>query len=408
MTQAPTGSSVRLRARASDDPRAAAATVTAEPGRLRLETPTRTRELVVGTDVHAAAFRPGPDGATGQVTLLDGAGQPVLALDVADWVPMTLRVSQALDCEPGDDELAWSGFRDLLTTAGLPVRPGAPTAPPEVTAGLAPDRRAAAVLSLLLGLTGFVWFAGFLYYAATESHALERAALGFALLLSLALVAQQAGTALRRRALPSGQVVEPRPSVPINNRFRRGARVVLTPAEGPLEAIAVRNSVGVLQWLDGPTSPLGVSLARVVTPPGAPHPERVELVDGRGRVLMRLPWDQWFGGDDAGLRMLADRGVVVEDVAGAAINEATQEMLFWPRTERYAGELLNLPGVLQPQGMLGLALALSVIPVAAGLAAPDGGPTILLGLAIGVLLLGPSIVGLARRGSLNRPRPPAP
>jgi len=251
-------------------------------------------------------------------------------------------------------------------------------------------------------LSAVVWLVSLFVLAQVDRPGLPPAVLGLTTACALVLAVEQVLRRRRGRRLPAGDAIAPQPSVPVTGRFRRTARLVLVPAGGPVESLVVRDTAHHQLWLDGPASPLGVQRALVVTPPGADRPERVDLVDGLGRAVVRLPWDQWFGGAPEQLSVPERRGIPVEPTVRPSLGPAA-EMLLLPRSARFALSTFRPPGGLGAIRDGQLAIGVTVLPIAVVVGGYESTATLLLGLLNGALLLGPVLARALARW-LDAPR----
>ena len=401
MTRA--GTAVRWWGRGDTDPVAATATVLARPGEVVLTVRGSTRTLRVGTNVVRARYDEA-HGLAGRLAFLAPDGTPVVVLEVAEWLPGLVAVS---DHNHGalTDPLAWSGVAELTGAAGLPLERGRVGGPVTDT----PKRTAVSPwllgTTVALSLSGVVWIIALVAGRFEGSRPVWSAALIVMVLCSAALWVEHQLRLAAGRRLPDGQAVAPRPSVPVTRRFARDARLVLAPSgAGPLQTLVVRFPDRVQEWFDGPASPLGIQRAVVVTPPGAASPERVDLVDGLGRQSVQLPWDQWFGAGEEGLAALAARGVTVERTTGPALAGPLRSLL-GPRSSRYALDPHELPGAFDTPAMSPLAAGASVVVLLVGLRLPST-LMIVAGVLNGLLLFGTPLGRLVTSRWLDRPRPP--
>jgi hypothetical protein len=389
---------VRLRSRSSDDPAGASSTVTARPGELELDTCAGRRTLRIGSDVVTARYDQGV-GLAGRLALVAPDGSTAAVLDVADWVPDIVAASG--HCRGGlDDPRAWTGLRQLLGTAGLDLDDGKVAEDPDVR----PTRRRpgpATVVSMALGVAGALWFSAVLLSMWLDSLGAALGVLVIMTLCSAVLAADHALRSRRSRRLPAGEVVRPQPAVPVTRRFARDAALVLSPGQGTVELVVVRHSSLDQEWFDGPAAPLGIHCARVITPAGFTAPERVDLVDGLGRQVARLPWDQWFGRTSTGLDRLAACGLPIEHVTGPSLGAARG--LLGPSSMRHAVNPFVAPGGLGYGQDLAIAFAVTAVPITVGAQLPST-PTLVLGIVNGVLLISPLLTRLLARPILDRPQ----
>lgn len=389
---------VRLRSRSTDDPAVASGTVTARPGELVLDTRAGRRTLRVGTDVATARYDPGV-GLAGRLALIAPDGSTAAVLDLADWVPDIVAASG--HCRGGlDDPRSWTGLGRLLGTAGLDLRGGRVPDEPDVRPF--PQRPGpVTAVSVALSLAAAVWVSAVLLSDRVDSLGAALVVLAVMTACCAVLAADHALRSRRSRRLPAGDAVRPQPSVPVTRRFARDAALVLSPGQGPVELVVVRDSSLDQEWFDGPAAPLGIHRARVVTPAGSTSPERVDLVDGLGRQVVRLPWDQWFGGNSTGLDRLAARGLPVEPVAGPSLGVA--KGLLGPSSMRHAVNPFVVPGGLGYGPDLAIAFAVTAVPITVGVQLPSPA-TLVLGVVNGVLLFAPLVTRLLARPLLDRTR----
>lgn len=393
---------VRRWSRGSDDPTTAASNVVADPGELTLTVRGERRTLRVGTDVVSVRYDEGR-GKAGRVAFLGVDGQRVMVLEVSEWMPGLTSFSQYCHgdlTEPVD----WTGARELTAAAELPLECGRVRAP--VTVSPKQAGRPAFVVAATIGLSlcGVVWIIALALNGVLDSRPVWSTALVAMAAFSIVLFAeQQVRWALARRQ-PPGEALRPHPDVPVARSFRREARLVLSPAApGPVDTLIVRYPDRRQERMDGPASPLGVQRAVVVTPTGATRPERVEFLDGLGRQLLRLRWDQWFGAGEQELERLTTRGIPVERVTGTAM-AGPRDSLLVPRS--LPGPLIpfDLPGAFPLERMAPLTFGASLAPLVFGARLGDS-LMVTVGILNGLLLVGPTLfrlVGLL----LDRPRPP--
>ncbi|MCA0144609.1 hypothetical protein [Blastococcus sp. LR1] len=390
MTRA--GTMVRLRSAGADDPRVAAATVTARPGEVVLEPAgAEQRVLRVGTDVVAVRWD-AADGGAGRAAFLGPDKEAVAVLELGHWTPPLVRV--APQCRGGsEDPVEWTGLQQLAATAGLPLERGRIEAKVDFWPA-APRVAFATKVSMTMSLLGVLWFVAFLLTGYLPDPRLAPAALALTTICAAVLCVEQALRRRRGLRVPAGDDVSPRPSVPVSRRFRRVARLVLTPATGPVDVLVVRDRERRQTWLDGPNFPLGAQRAVVVTPPGADRPERVDLLDGLGRAVVRLPWEQWFGDDDGQLDVFRRRGIPVERAVAPGLGRAA-ELLLVPRSGGLPLDTFEFPGGLGLRNDASLAAGVGIVPLVVALRGYESTPTLLLGLVNCVLLFGPVLARAA-------------
>jgi hypothetical protein len=398
-----TGTTVRWWGRGDADPVTATAHVITRPGEVVLTVRGCTRRLRVGTDVVRARYDEA-HGLAGRLAFLGPDGSPVTVLEVAEWLPGLIAVS---DHNHGGltEPVVWSGVQELTTAAGLPLDQGRVSAAVTDT----PKRTAVArwllLTTIALSLSGVVWIISLVAGRVDGARPVWSAALVVMLLCSLALFVEQQVRLAGTRRQPAGQAIAPRPSVPVTRRFVRDARLVLAPAgAGPLETLVVRFPDRMQEWFDGPASPLGIQRAVVVTPPGAAYPERVDLVDGLGRQAVQLPWDQWFGAGEQDLDALAVRGITIEQSTGPAL-AAPLRSLLGPRSTRYALDPYDMPGAFHSSAMSPMAAGASLVVILVGARLPST-LTVVIGVLNGVLLFGTPIARLLTKQWLDKPRAP--
>lgn len=389
---------MRLYGRARRGAALAGRRLEAVPGSLLVAGPEGERRVTAGPQgevTRAVHLDDAPD--PGRVLLLGPDGQAVLDLAVHDWVPSLV----GLDPHSrggSDDELTWSGFGLLLETAGIPVREDVLREPREDdVVEVPPPPAVRAVLPVLL-LALAVSLVGLRIADTVELAGLALALLGGA----LGLVVDRDWRARREAGALVGEVLAPAPCGPVTPRFPRRARVVLAPARGPLDTVAVVGPDEDQAWFDGPAGPAGLRTVRVVTPRGADRPERADLVDGLGREVLRLPWDDWFAGPGgpALLARLEARGLRVEHASGDALGEDVLQVYGWPRSTAYATVLLDTApdaGLRRRTAVVGVLFGVGALLLADGL-------PVLVGLLVAGVLAGPLAVALLSRLWLDRPR----
>ena len=397
-----TGTAVRWWSSGSDDPATASSNLVARPGELVLTVRGRTRTLRVGTDVVRARYDDDP-GLAGRLALLGPDGSTVLVLEVAEWLPGFVAAS---GWYRGDltDPVGWTGVGELAAAAGLPLTRGGVGSPATVSSKRSTHPGHVVAATLGLSLSGVVWFIALVLSGRLETRPVWSAALvvmgACAIVLS---VEHQLRWARSRRPSP-GDALRPRPAVPVTPSFRRRARLVLCPpGTEPVDTLVVRYADRRQERFDGPSSRLGVQRAVVVTPTGAPQPERVEFFDDLGRTVIRLPWDQWFGAGEQDLDLLTARGIPVERTTGTTM-AGPRDSLLVPRSQRWVLDPFDMPGAFHSLQMAPLALGTSWPPFLFG-ARLDSPLMVGVGILDGVLLLGPTLfrlVGLL----LDRPRAP--
>ncbi|RBY94209.1 hypothetical protein DQ244_02335 [Blastococcus sp. TBT05-19] len=399
MTRA--GTEVRLRSGGGREPRAVAATVTARAGEVVLDTSAGQRVLRVGEDVETVVWS-ATEGGAGVAAFLGRDQQPVAVLDLADWTPPEVDLS---DRSRGglEDPVEWTGLQELAAAAGLPVVRRKVTAPVDVRPG-STRRSSAWWVSIAMYVSAVLWLlTSYVLAPLVGLPDLAPATLALTTACALVLAVEQLLRRRRGRHLPAGDEITPRPSVPTTRLFRRTARLVLTGPAGPAETLVVRDATRLQFRVDGPSSPLGVQKALVVTPPGADRPERLDLVDGLGRQVVRLPWDQWFGEDAGRLEAFRQRGIPVERTSGEGLGPVAGEILLRPRSERVYLQNFEPPGGLGVIRDGQLNVGVTIAPLAGVAWGYESRATLVLGLLNATFLWGPVLLrGLAR--VLDAPR----
>lgn len=385
----------------------------AEPGALVfVDGRGRERRILLGPDgVTAAAHVGGPiltdvvPGSLGAVDLLRADGSRSARLELSDWVP------EAVELSDPEQALRRSGLPEVLAHAGLALQP-VPTSqlaeaidarPPSLLPRPGLPSIGYTALRALAVLAAFFAVGLGLITDATPGR-LAVVAAGLLLASSVWAAGLWAVELWRdRRPATTAPVLRPHPGSPVSRRFRRVAQLRLEPDE-----IVVVDTLGGERWLPR-TGAHAVDHAEVVREGSTNGQVELRTADGTARAT--LPWDPWCGGPQ-GVRALEE----VCRAGGLPLvrpgvparrdrdDEVTARAVYGPADPTTAAAALSYPPGLPGSAAAIQSSAFALLLVVVGLL-PDA-PDAVVPLAVATLVLTAGLpLGrfLGRRLWLDRP-----
>lgn len=221
----------------------------------------------------------------GFVELPAQGNTPAVSLRLADWVTDADLLSDLDDFDP----LVVTGIGPVLNAGGVSILP-VPTRDARRRSPDATDFRrefaigGTLIVAVVLSLVAFL--------QPNPSFVLMTTASGLAVAMALALGIPRARrrTAEQATRWSADAELRPAPGMPVTRGLRHRARIAAVAGE----LVVVGPARGEL-WLGREA---GTGATEVVTVLDGQQPVRVELRRADGTSLVRLPWADWFAGDD--------------------------------------------------------------------------------------------------------------